>query len=109
MILGIFAIGIPVSASLFIRSSQAQTRLRQLAVAALRAQLGLNASLGNVHAELFPAFTIVVDDVALDDPIYGRLASADEIRIRPSLYALMRGAIEVEGIDLVLAEVHLLV
>lgn len=109
MVLAIFAIGIPVSAAMFIRSSQAHTRLRQLAVDAIREQLGLTAGLGDVHAELFPYFTIVASDVALDDPIYGRVASAREIRIQPSLYALMRGAVDLDRIDLVGAEVHLLI
>ena len=54
MILGIFAIGIPVSAALAIRSSEAHTRLRELAISAIRDELGLEASLGPVQIELFP-------------------------------------------------------
>ncbi len=108
MILGIFAIGIPVSAALTIRSSQAHTRLRELATDALREELGLNASLGRVQLELVPP-GIVARDVALDDPVYGRLADADRIVIRPSIGALLRGSVDLEQIELEGAHVHLII
>jgi translocation and assembly module TamB len=108
MILGIFAIGIPVSAALFIRSSQAHTRLRQLAIDALRDELGLRASLGPIQLELFP-LGIAAGDVALDDPVYGRVADAERIRIRPSFRALLRGMIDIDRIELDGAHVHLVI
>lgn len=108
MILAIFAIGIPVSTALAIRTAQAHTRLRELAIDAIRDELGLRASLGRVQLSIVP-FAIVANDVALDDPVYGRLADADRIEIQPSLGALLRGRIDIEDIELAGAHVHLVV
>lgn len=90
------------------RSSGAHGRLREVAVRAVQEELGLRANLGHVHLELIP-FALVASDVALDDPIYGRLAEAGTLRIRPSLRALFRGTLDLAGIDLEDASVRLVV
>lgn len=100
--------GIPVSTALAVRSSGAHGRLREVAVRAVQEELGLRANLGRVRLELIP-FAIVANDVALDDPIYGRLAEARTLRIRPSLRALFRGTLDLAGIDLEDASVRLVI
>ena len=108
VILAIFAIGIPVSTALTIRSSGAHTRLRELLVETIRAELGLEASLGRVQLQLAP-FAIVARDISLRDPVYGRVADAARIAVRPSLGALLRGQVDLDAIELDGARVHLVI
>lgn len=107
-VLAIFAVGIPVSTALAIRSSGAHGRVRDFAISAIQEELGLRATLGNVQIELFP-FGLVAHDVALDDPIYGRLADAEALRIQPSLRGLLRGVIDLHAVEIVGASVHLII
>lgn len=107
-VLAIFAVGIPVSTALAIRTSGAHARLRELAIATIQEELGLRATLGSVQIELYP-FGLVAHDVALDDPIYGRLADAEALRIQPSLRALLRGVVDLHAVEIVGATVHLIV
>lgn len=90
-VLAIFAIGIPLFSATVIRSSGAATRIRTLATEAIRDELGLRATLGPVQLQLVP-LAIVAREIALDDPVYGRLADAESLTIRPSFLALLRGA-----------------
>lgn len=108
MILAIFALGIPVVAVAIVRSSDAHERLRGLAIRAIRDELGLRAALGHVTLELVP-FGLVARDVALDDPVYGRLADAASIRVAPSIASLLHGRVEIASIELDRASVHLIV
>lgn len=108
VILAIFAIGIPISAAITIRGAEAHARLQALATRAIRDELGLRASLGRVHLELVP-LGIVAEDVALDDPVYGRLANAARIVVRPSFSALLRGQVDLEELELRDAQVHLVI
>lgn len=108
MILAIFAVGIPFVAATAVRSSNAHERLRQLAVDAIRDELGLRANLGRVYVELVP-LSIVARDIALDDPVYGRLADARTLRVSPSVGSLLHGRVEIAAIELDQASVHLVV
>ncbi|MBX7194632.1 MAG: translocation/assembly module TamB domain-containing protein [Sandaracinaceae bacterium] len=108
VILAIFALGIPVAAAAAVRSSNAHERLRSLAVQAIHDQLGLRATLGRVHLEIVP-LSIVASDIALDDPVYGRLADARTIRVSPSVGSLLHGRVEISAIELDHASVHLVV
>src|SRR5687768_14225666 len=96
-VLGIFALGIPVSTALFVRSSTSRERLHDVAAALIQNELGLDATIGSVQLQLVP-FALVARDITLDDPVYGRFAEADELRIRPSFRALLRGAIDLHSI-----------
>lgn len=107
-VLAIFAVGIPISTALAVRSSGAHGRLRELAITAIQEELGLRATLGHVQIELYP-FGLVARDVALDDPIYGRLADAEVLRIQPSLRGLLRGVVDLHAIEIEDATVHLVV
>jgi len=107
-VLTIFAVGIPISTALAVRHSGASGRLREVAVAAIQEELGLRATLGHVQLELFP-FGIVARDVALDDPVYGRLADAEILRVQPSLRGLLRGVVDLSAIEIEDASVRLVV
>ncbi|UJR78565.1 translocation/assembly module TamB domain-containing protein [Sandaracinus amylolyticus] len=108
VVLAVFAIGIPVSAALTIRSSEAHTRLRALLIDTIRQELGMSASLGPVQLQLSP-FAIVARDVSLADPVYGRVADASRIAVRPSVGALLRGQVDLDAIELDGASVHLVI
>ena len=99
---------IPLSAALLVRSSTSRDRLHAVASNAIRQQLGLRATIGRVHLQLVP-FSLVAHDITLDDPIYGRMAEADELVIRPSLSALIRGGIDLHTIDIRGAEMRLVI
>ncbi len=106
--LAVFAIGIPLLSAALIRSSGASGRVRELAIRAIHDELGLGATLGAVQIQLVP-FGIVANDIALDDPVYGRLADADSLTIRPSILALLRGRLDIASIELDRASVRLVV
>jgi translocation and assembly module TamB len=107
-LLALFAVGIPAVAVATVRSSNAHQRLRELAVNAIRDELGLRASLGRVHIELVP-LSLVASDIALDDPIYGRTADAQALRVVPSVGSLLHGRVEIAAIELERANVNLIV
>ncbi|MCZ7681470.1 MAG: hypothetical protein M5U28_22810 [Sandaracinaceae bacterium] len=107
-VLAIFAVGIPLSTALAVRSSGSRARLHALAAGAIHDELGLDARIGTVSLQLVP-FTLVARDITLDDPVYGRFAEADELRIRPSLRALLRGAVDIDGIEIRGASLRLVV
>src|SRR5690606_21308702 len=71
-------------------------------------ELGLEASLGRVQLQLAP-FAIVARDISLRDPVYGRVADAARIAVRPSLGALLRGQVDLDAIELDRASVHLVI
>ena len=107
-VLAVFAIGIPLLSATLIRSSGASGRIRGLAIRAIHDELGLRATLGAVQVQLVP-FGIVAHDIALDDPVYGRLADAESLTIRPSLLSLIRGTVDISSIELDRASVSLVV
>ncbi|MFO0683464.1 MAG: translocation/assembly module TamB domain-containing protein [Sandaracinus sp.] len=107
-VLAIFAIGIPLFSATVIRSSGAATRIRTLATEAIRDELGLRATLGPVQLQLVP-LAIVAREIALDDPVYGRLADAESLTIRPSFLALLRGRVDITSIELDRASVSLVI
>ena len=108
LVVGFFALGIPASAASMVRSSTSRERLHQLASNAIRDELGLDATIGSVQLQLVP-FSLVARDITLDDPIYGRTAEADELRISPSFRTLLRGGLDIQGIVLRGANLRLVV
>lgn len=98
-VLAIFAVGIPLSTGLAVRSSGSRARLHELAAGAIHDELGLDATIGTVSLQLVP-LTLVARDITLDDPVYGRFAEADELRIAPSFRALLRGAVDIDAIEI---------
>lgn len=108
VLVAFFVVVIPVGARALVRSSNAHERLRNFAADAIHDQLGLRATLGRVHLELVP-LSLVASDIALDDPVYGRLADAQSIRVSPSVGSLLHGRVEIASIELDRASVHLVV
>lgn len=108
LVVGFFALGIPASAASVIRSSTSRERLQQLASNAIRTELGLDATIGSIQLQLVP-FSLVARDITLDDPIYGRTAEADELRITPSFRTLLRGGLDIQAIELRGANLRLVI
>ncbi|MCC6874554.1 MAG: translocation/assembly module TamB [Sandaracinaceae bacterium] len=108
LVLGIFALGIPALAAVVVRSTGSRSRVSELATRAIQDELGLTARLGRVHIQLVPP-SIVARDITLEDPIYGRFAEADQLRIQPSFRALLRGAIDLNVVEIRGANLRLVV
>jgi translocation and assembly module TamB len=98
-VLAIFAVGIPLSTAVLARTTATQSRLHGLAAGAIHDALGLDARIGRVSLQLVP-LTLVGRDLVLDDPVYGRFAEAEELRIQPSFRALLRGVVDLHEIEI---------
>jgi translocation and assembly module TamB len=66
-----------------------RTRLRGEVRAAIRRELGLDASMASVSLSL--PFAVVGEQIQLIHPQHGLLASAARLEVAPSLFALLRG------------------
>ncbi|MGE0785650.1 MAG: translocation/assembly module TamB domain-containing protein [Sandaracinaceae bacterium] len=108
LVLGFFALGIPVSSALLVRSGTSRERLHGLATGAIREELGLIATIGSVQLRLVP-FSLVARDISLDDPIYGHFADAEELAIRPSFRTLIRGGLDIDAITIRQADLRLVI
>lgn len=108
LVLGIFALGIPLSTATLVQRQSSRDRLHDLAASAIKSELGLDATIGTVSLQLVP-LTLVGRDITLDDPVYGRFAEADELRIGPSFRALLLGALELNTIEVRGANLRLVV
>lgn len=101
--------GAPIcAAAVMVRTEWGRARMRDLAIDAIRQELGLTATLGEVEVSVLP-LAISARDIALDDPVYGRFAEADGLRIRPSLMALLRGQVDLKRIELDRPAVNLVI
>jgi len=107
-VLGVFALGIPATAAGLVRSNASRARLHSLASTAIRDEFGLDATIGRVQLQLVP-FSLVARDITLDDPVYGRTAEADELRITPSFRTLLRGGLDIHSIAITGADLRLVV
>jgi len=72
---------------------------------ALRRELGLDASIGQVRFEL--PLRLVADAIELRHPDKGLLASAERLEVVPSLMALARGKVEIKRVTIEGAVVRL--
>jgi len=108
LVLGFFALGIPLSTAALVRSGGSRERLQSLAHHAIRQELGLDATIGSVQLQLIP-FSLLARDITLDDPVYGRTAEADELRITPSFRTLLRGGLDIQTITIRGANLRLVV
>lgn len=106
--LAIFAVAIPVSTATMVRSSASRARLHEMARSAIKRELGLEATIGTVSLQLVP-LTLVAKDITLDDPVYGRFAEADALRIGPSFRGLLRGALDLQVIEVEGASLRLVI
>ncbi|MBX3270888.1 MAG: translocation/assembly module TamB domain-containing protein [Sandaracinaceae bacterium] len=108
LVVGLFAIAIPASAASLVRARGSRDRLQALAQHAIRRELGLDASIGRIQLQLVP-FSLVAREITLDDPVYGRTAEAEELRIAPSFRALLRGGLDIQTITIRRANLRLVV
>lgn len=108
LVLGFFALGIPASSAALIRSGASRDRLHDLAAGAIRDELGLRATIGSVQLQLVP-FSLVARNIVLDDPVYGRFAEAEELRISPSFRTLIRGGLDIDAITIREADLRLVI
>ncbi|MCA9608392.1 MAG: hypothetical protein KC619_22440, partial [Myxococcales bacterium] len=82
--------------------------MQALAHHAIREELGYDATIGSIQLQLVP-FSLVARDITLEDPVYGRTAEADELRIAPSFRALLRGGLDIQAITIRGANLRLVV
>jgi translocation and assembly module TamB len=87
-------------------------RIRDLVVQVVRDELGLALALEGLDVEasgLRPQVLITVRGISIDDPEHGPLVRANELRIRPSLWALAQGRVDLRSIEIDQPSVHLVV
>ncbi len=99
---------VPLCALLVAKTDWARARIRRLLVTALHDELGLRASIADLDLEVFPP-TAVASGIVLDDPVYGRFATADVLRVRPSLLAVLQGKVDLESIEVAHPSIRLVV
>lgn len=89
-----------------------EEKIKNAAIDAIRSELGLEATLGDVDVRVHvwpPGLELHASDIVLDHPEHGTLAEASSLRIAPSLFALITGRIDLDEIDLVEPQVHLVI
>lgn len=104
----LFVAALPLCVLGLAKTGWARRHARELAVRAIHDELGLTARIGDVNLELLPP-TVVARDITLDDPVYGRLATARGLRITPSLVAIASGRLDLDSIELEQPQVRLVV
>ncbi len=87
------------SAFVMVNTQWGRERMRDGAIDAIRTELGLRAELRHVEVALFPSPRVRAQGIILDDPVYGRFAEADGLTIRPSLWALLQGKVDLHEIE----------
>lgn len=90
---------LPIAAGAIARTPAMRAYAGQEATRALREQLGLTADIAEVDIDP-ERFEVLVRRVSLDHPTHGRFADAEALRIRPSLWALMRGSLDLHTITI---------
>ena len=94
------------------QTSWGRARIRELTITVIRDELGLDASFGELRVDLGvlpPRIEVVAVDIALVDPVYGRLVKARRLVISPSVGALIRGQLDLDEILIDGAVVNLIV
>jgi len=82
-------------------------RMKDGAIDAIRTELGLSAQLAHVEVAMFPTPRVRAQGIVLDDPVYGRFATADALTIRPSLWAVFQGQVDLNAIEVDAPVLHL--
>ncbi len=91
--------GVPTLAFALAKTEWARERAARLATRAIHDELGLDARLGDVEVLAFPP-TVVARGIALSHPVHGELVTADSLRVSPSLLAVLRGAVDLDQIEI---------
>ena len=88
-----------------LQSPVVRTRIRTELQAAIRRELGLDASMASVSISL--PFAVVGEQIHLVHPQHGLLASAARLEVAPSLFALLRGEFRLKRVLIDRAHVRL--
>lgn len=104
----VFLLALPITAIAITQTRWGRDRMRDLAIQAIRDEVGLRATLGDVAVDPWP-LTIIARDIELDDPVYGRFADASVLRIQPSIWALIQGRVDLDRVEIERPTVHLVV
>ena len=89
-----------------------ERKITDAATDAIRDQLGLEATFGAVEVRVHvlpPGLELHATDIQLDHHTHGRFAQARSLGIEPSLWALVTGRVDLDHIELVEPQVHLLI
>ena len=92
-------LALPIALFGIAKTEFARKRAARLATELIHTELGMNATLGDVNLLAFPP-TIVAQNISLDHPVHGHLVDARTLRIRPSIFALLQGAVDLEEIEI---------
>ncbi len=87
------------SAYVFSQTHWGRQRLKEVAIETIKSELGLDATFADMQVGVFPP-RIQAFGITLDDPEHGSFASADELEIRPSLWAVFMGGVDLDRITL---------
>jgi len=99
--LGFLVVVVPFCAAFVLVSTPwGQERMRDAAVEAIHDELGLTATLETVDVQVLPYPRVVARGIVLDDPVYGTFAEADGLIIRPSVWALLRGTVDLHSVEI---------
>jgi translocation and assembly module TamB len=104
--LSLVSTALPTAAAAIAQTQFAREYAGREAADALRRELGLNAHIGEVDVDA-AQLSIIARDIRLDHPKNGRFAKAQELRIRPSWWALLRGKVDLHVIRIEHATVWL--
>jgi translocation and assembly module TamB len=99
---------LPLCALMAARTDAARARARRLLVEVLHDEVGLDATLADLDVEVLPP-AVVARGITLDDPRWGRFASAESLRVQPSLLAVLRGVVDLESVEVARPAVRLVI
>lgn len=97
---------LPIALAAVARTQVVREYAGREAARALKRELGLTARIGQIEIDS-AWFDIVARDIVLDHPMHGRVVEAKVLRISPSWWALVRGAVDLHGITIERASVWL--
>ncbi|MFW6066790.1 MAG: translocation/assembly module TamB domain-containing protein [Myxococcota bacterium] len=89
--------------SVMIGTDWGKARIRHLVVQTVREELGLEARVADMEVAadgIPPRVVVSVSGIALMDSTHGPFVEADTLRIRPSLWGLVRGRVDLESIEI---------
>jgi translocation and assembly module TamB len=106
-VIGLLAVaGVPLLLAAVMQTPWMREYARQQAEAALRRELGLSGVVEGIEVEP-RTLTFIANGITLDHPQHGRFVEAEQLRIRPSWWALLHGRIDLHNISIERASVWL--
>lgn len=106
LLLALLAAALPLLLMGLIRSPAVRDTAKREVGAVIERELGLRARFSDLDVAPF-AFALVARSISLEHPKEGRLLDAGELRIRPSLRALLLGKLDLNVVEVERATVFL--